>query len=144
LEEPEATLWLKRPGPKLSSVVSTRALVIAGGVGAIYGLLALEAVSPLAIVLLIWAIATLVLAWRVPLRARVVETSASGFVIGFGIVWAIVLERQLATCKPVSCTANDPATDLLYALAFLAPMITLAGGEIGLRALLCRYRGTRA
>jgi hypothetical protein len=124
--------------------VSIRALVIAGGVGAIYGLLALEAVSPLAIVLLIWGIVILVLAWRIPLRARVVEASASGFVIGFGIVWAIVLERQLATCKPVSCSANDPATDLLYALAFLAPMITLAGGEIGLRTLLFRHRGTRA
>jgi hypothetical protein len=144
LEEPEATLRLLRPRPKLSSVVSTRALVIAAGVGAIYGLLALEAVSPLAIVLLIWGIVILVLAWRIPLRARVVKSSASGFVSGFGIAWAIVLERQLATCKPVSCTANDPATDLLYALAFLAPTIALAGGEIGLRTFLFRHRGTRA
>jgi hypothetical protein len=121
--------------------VSIRALGIAGGVGATYGLLALEAVSPLAIVFLIWCIVILVLAWRIPLRARVVKASASGFVIGFGIVWAIVLERQFATCKPVSCTANDPATDLLDALAFLVPMIALAGGEIGLRTWLLRHRG---
>jgi hypothetical protein len=140
VEGHEATLRLTRPGPKLSPIVSIRARVIAGGVGAIYGLLALEAVSPLAIVLLIWGIVILVLAWRIPLRARVVEASASGFVIGFGIVWAIVLERQLATCKPVSCTGNDPATDLLYALAFLAPMIALAAGEIGLRTWLVRHR----
>ncbi len=144
MEEPEATLPLIRPGPKLSPVVSIRALVIAGGAGAIYGLLALEAVSPLAIVLLIWAIGILVLAWRVPLRARVLEASASGFVIGFGIIWVIALERQLVICKPVSCTANDPATDLLYALAFLTPVIALAAGEIGLRTLLFRHRGTRA
>ena len=118
--------------------------MIAGAVGAIYGLLALEAVSPLAIVLLIWAMGILFLAWRVPLRARVLSASAGGFVIGFGIIWVIVLERQFAICKPVSCTANDPATDLLYALAFLAPAIALAAGEIGLRTWLVRHRGTRA
>jgi hypothetical protein len=120
--------------------VWTRALVIAGGVGAIYGLLALEAVSPLAIVLLIWATGILVLAWRIPLRARVVAASAGGFVIGFGIVWAIVLERQLATCKPPSCVATDPMTDFLDALAFLVPVIALAGGEIGLRTWLFTHR----
>jgi len=124
--------------------VGTRALVIAGGVGAIYGLLALEAVSPLGIALLIWAIAILVLAWRVPLKARVVAASAGGFVVGFSIVWAVVIGQQLATCKPPSCIAADPMTDFLYALAFLVPVVTLAGGEIGLRRWLFRHRlGTR-
>lgn len=117
-----------------------RALVIAIGGGAIYGLLALEAVSPLAIALLIWAIAILVLAWRVPLKARVVAASAGGFVIGFSIVWAVVVGQQLATCKPPSCIAADPMTDLLYALAFLVPVIALAGGEIGLWTWLFRHR----
>jgi len=46
-----------------------RALVIAVSVGAVYGLLALEAASPLAVVLLVWVIAILILAWRLPVKA---------------------------------------------------------------------------
>ena len=117
-----------------------RALVIAVGVGAVYGLLALEAVSPVAIVLLAWVIAILVLAWRLPLRATAVAASAGGLVIGFGLLWAAVLGAQLATCRPPTCATADPATDVLYALAFLVPVIALASTEIGLRAWLSRHR----
>ncbi len=117
-----------------------RALVIAIGVGAIYGLLALEAVSPLGIALLIWAIAILVLAWRIPLQARPVAASAGGIVIGFCIVWVVAMGQQLATCTPPTCIAADPMTDFLYALAFLVPVIALAGGEIGLRRWLFTHR----
>ena len=118
--------------------------MIAVGVGAVYGLLALEAVSPVAIVLLAWAIAILVIAWRLPLKATVVAASAGGLVIGFGLIWTDVSRALLASCRPPSCTSADPATDLLYALAFLVPVITLAGAEIGLRAWLSRHRlGTR-
>jgi hypothetical protein len=121
-----------------------RALVIAVGVGAVYGLLALEAISPVAIVLLAWAIAILVLAWRLPLKLTVVAASAGGFVIGFGLLWTAVSGPRLATCRPPACATADPATDVLYALAFLVPVIALAGAEIGLRVCLSRHRlGTR-
>ena len=46
-----------------------RDLVTAVSVGAVYGLLALEAPSPLAVVLLVWVIAILILAWRLPVKA---------------------------------------------------------------------------
>jgi hypothetical protein len=129
---------------RLKTVVWRRALIIAAGTGAVYGLLALEAVSPLAIVLLLWVLGILVLAWRVPLQMLVVAASASGFVFGFGILWAVVLSQQLATCLAPSCTAADPVTDVLYALAFLAPVIGLAGGELALRKwLLGRRRSAR-
>ncbi len=121
-----------------------RALITAVGVGAVYGLLALEAVSPVAIVLLAWAIAILVLAWRLPLKAPVVAASAGGLVIGFGVIWTPVSGVLLATCRPPRCTTADPATDLLYALVFLVPVIAIAGAEIALRAWLSRHRrGTR-
>ncbi len=61
------TVGLQRQAypPRHGPIVWTRALVIAGGVGAIYGLLALEAVSPF----------ILALAWRVPLKARAITAS---------------------------------------------------------------------
>jgi len=74
-----------------SAAMWPRALVIAVSVGATYGLLALEAVSPLAIVLLVWVIAILILAWRLPLKATAVAASVGGFVTGFGLSWAAVL-----------------------------------------------------
>lgn len=121
-----------------------RTLVLAGGVGAIYGLLALEAASPVGILVLLCAIGILVLAWRLPIRAPLIAAAAGGLVIGFGLVWAAVIAQQLTSCKPPSCVAADPMTGELYALAFLVPVIALAGAEIGLRTWLFRRRpGTR-
>jgi hypothetical protein len=117
-----------------------RALVIAVSVGAVYGLLALEAESPLAIVLLVWVIAILILAWRLPLDATALAASVGGFVAGFCLLWAVVLGAQLATCRPPTCSTADLATDVLYALAFLVPVIALASSEIGLRTWLSRHR----
>lgn len=105
-----------------------RALV-AVAVGAVYGLLALEAVSPVGIFLVGWMVAILVLAWRLPLKARVVAASAGGLVVGFGLLWAAVLETQLANCKPPTCVTGDPSTDVLYALGFLAPVIAVSGAR---------------
>ncbi len=124
---------------RLRPIVWPRALV-AVAVGAVYGLLALEAVSPVGILVVGWVVAILVLAWRLPLKARVVAASAGGLVIGFGLVWAAVLEPQLASCKPPTCSTTDPSTDILYALAFLAPVILLASVEIGVRAWLVRQQ----
>ena len=53
---------------------------IAVSVGAVYGLLALEAASRLAIVLLVWVIAILILAWRLPVTATALAASVGGFV----------------------------------------------------------------
>jgi hypothetical protein len=117
-----------------------RALVFAVSIGAVYGLFALEAASPLAIVLFVWVIAILILAWRLPVRATALAASVGGFVAGFGLLWAAVLGTQLATCRPPTCATADPATELLYALAFLVPVIALATAEIGLRTWLSRHR----
>jgi hypothetical protein len=116
-----------------------RAFVIAVSLGAVYGLLALEAASPLAIVLLVWVIAILILAWRRPLSTTALAASVGGFVAGFGLLWAAVLGAQLATCRPPTCSTADPTTDVFYALAFLAPVIALASSEIGLRKWLSRH-----
>ena len=111
-------------------------MAIAVALGSVYGLLALEAVSPLAIVLFIWIGLTLLWAWRLPTDALVFGTSGAGFLAGFATVWALVLGHQLLTCQPLSCQAADIPTDLLYGLAFTAPIYVLAGGAIGLRHLL--------
>jgi len=124
---------------RLRPIVWPRALV-AVAVGAVYGLLALEAISPVGILLLGWVVAILVLAWRLPLRARVVAASAGGLVVGFGLLWAAVLETQLANCKPPTCATGDPSTDVLFALGFLVPVIAVGGAEIGVRAWLLRHR----
>ena len=123
-----------------SAAMWPRAFVIAVSFGAVYGLLALEAASPLAIVLLVWVIAILILAWRLPLKATALAASVGGFITGFGVLWAVVLGAQLATCRPPACATADPATDVLYALAFLVPVIALEGSEIGLRTWLSRHR----
>jgi hypothetical protein len=124
---------------RLRPIVWPRALV-AIAVGAVYGLLALEAISPVGILLVGWMVAILVLAWRLRLKARVVAASAGGLVVGFGLLWAAVLETQRANCKPPTCATADPSTDLLYALAFLAAVIAVGGAEIGVRAWLLRHR----
>ena len=69
-----------------------------------------------------------------------VAASAGGLVVGFGLLWAAVLESQQANCKPPTCATADPSTDVLYALAFLAPVIAVGSVEIGIRALLLRHR----
>lgn len=117
-----------------------RRFAVAAGLGIVYGLLALEAVSPLAIVVLIWVIVILATAWRIPPRPAEMAASAGGLILGFGLLWAVVLRQQLATCKPSSCAAADPMTDLLYVVAFLVPVIGLAAALIGLRFRLSRHR----
>jgi hypothetical protein len=130
--------------PRLEQGMWPRALLIAASVGAVYGLVGLEAASPLAILLIMWAIGTLLLAWRLPSDLRTIAAAAVGFGCGFGIVWAIALGSLLSSCKPPSCQTADPVTDLLYAVALVAPLITLAGAEIGVREWLRRKRvGTR-
>ena len=117
-----------------------RRFAVAVGLGAVYGLLALEVVSPLAIVLLIWVIVILATAWRIPPIPAEMLASAGGLILGSGLVWAVVFGQQLASCKPPSCAAPDPMTDLLYAAAFLVPVIGLAAALIGLRFRLSRHR----
>jgi len=125
---------------KLDQGMWPRALLIAAGVGAVYGLIGLEAVSPLAIPLALWAIGILLLAWRLPADLRTVTGAAVGFVYGFGIVWTVALGNLLASCKPPSCATAGPTTDVLYALVLIAPMIALAGAEIGVREWLVAHR----
>ena len=120
-----------------------RALLIAVAAGAVYGLIGLEAASPLAIPLALWAVGILLLAWRLPADLRTVSAAAVGLVCGFGIVWIIALGSLLASCKPPSCQAADPTTNLLTALALVAPLIAIAIAEIGLREWLSGHRSKR-
>ncbi len=101
-------------------------ILIAAGLGAGYGLWALEAASPLAIPMVLWAIAVLLLVWRVRPTLWLFVACAAAYVIGFGAVWMIALGRLLATCKPPTCQTADPATDVLYAAGILLPVL-LAG-----------------
>lgn len=98
-------------------------ILIAAGLGAGYGLWALEAVSPLAIPMVLWAIAVLVVVWRARPTLWLFAACAVAYVIGFGAVWTIVLGRLLATCKPPNCQTADPATDVVYAAAILMPLL---------------------
>jgi hypothetical protein len=113
-----------------------RSLLIAASVGAVYGLIGLEAASPLAIPFVIWIIGILLLVWRLPANRRTVVAAGVGFVCGFGIVWAVVLGNLLSYCKPPSCKTADPMTDVFTGLALVAPLIVVAGAEIGLREWL--------
>ena len=121
-----------------------RAVFISLALGAVYGLIGLEAASPVAIPLVLWAIGILVLAWRLPADLRTVSAALVGFVCGFGVVWIIVLGSLLASCKPPSCQTADPTTDVVTALALIAPVVALAGVVIRLRMwLVSRRRKTR-
>jgi hypothetical protein len=111
-------------------------IAAAGGAG--YGLLALEAVSPLAVILIMWVAGLLIVTWRLPTTARVLLASAAGFIVGFGVVWTVVFTREMAACRPPSCTAADPTTDIFYALAFLLPVVTLAAALLGLKVTLLK------
>src|ERR1700730_3111854 len=117
-----------------------RALLIATATGAVYGLIGLEAASPLAVPLIIWVVAILVLAWRLPSDLRTIAAAAVVFVCGFGVVWTVALGSLLTRCKPPSCETADPMTDFLFAFALVAPLITLAGAELVLRRWLTTHR----
>ena len=98
-------------------------IAIAAALGAGYGLWGLEAASPLAIPLLLWAVLVLMLVWRMPPRFGLFIGYAAAFVVGFGEVWTAVLGRLIATCEPPSCQTADAATDGFYAAALLVPLI---------------------
>jgi len=113
-------------------------LAVALGLGAGYGLLAFEAVSPVAVALLLWAIVVLVWIWRLPPASPILGVSAAGFLAGFAVVWGGVLGRQFLTCNPPACQAAGPFTDVLYGLAFTVPLILIAALEISVRCLLLK------
>lgn len=119
-----------------------KTLLTAFGLGVGYGALALEAVSPLAIPLLLWLALILILAWRLPLAARALGFGAVAFLAGFAAVWMPVLGYVTATCKPPSCQTADSTTDLFYGLAATAPVILLGSAEAGLRVLRRRRQGS--
>jgi hypothetical protein len=113
-------------------------ILVAAALGAGYGLWGLEAASPLAIPLILWAITVLLLVWRVnPTPALFVAYSAA-YAIGFGAVWTIVLGRLLATCKPPACQTADPATDVVYAAAIVMPLLLAGSALITIRKLALR------
>jgi len=114
--------------------------MIAVAAGAVYGLIGLEAASPLAIPLVLWAVGILLLAWRLPADLGTVSAAVMGFVGSFAIVWIVALGSLLASCKPPSCQTADPTTDLVTALALIAPIIFLSGAVIGVREWLVAHR----
>jgi hypothetical protein len=113
-------------------------ILIAAALGAGYGLWGLEAASPLAIPLILWAIMVLLLVWRMNPTTSLFVACCAAFAIGFGAVWTIVLGRLLATCKPPTCQTADPATDVLYAVAILMPLLLAASSLIAIRHLALR------
>lgn len=115
-----------------------RALAVAFSFGAGYGFLTLEAISPLAIVLLIWLVVMLFWTWRLPLDRQVQGVAASGFLVGFAAVWLPILGHIASTCTPPGCQTTDAGTDLVYAVAFTLPVIVLAAAEAGIRLLLLK------
>jgi hypothetical protein len=129
-----------RDPSRLAADNLVRAFVIAFGLGAGYGILAFEAVSPLALVLLLWLALILIWVWRLPLATRVLGFAAIAFLAGFAAVWLPVLGHIAATCVAPSCQTADAATDLFYAIAFIAPVMLLAGAETGLRMRRLRRR----
>jgi hypothetical protein len=110
-------------------------ILIAAALGAGYGLWGLEAASPLAIPLILWAIAVLLFVWRMNPTLSLFVACSAAFTIGFGAVWTIVLGQLLATCKPPSCQTADPTTDVLYAAATLMPLLLAASALVAIRRL---------
>ena len=117
-----------------------RVLLTAFGLGVVYAALALEALSPLAIALLLWLALILIWVWRLPLTAQVLGLGAAAFLAGFAGLWLPVLGHIAATCTPPGCQTTEPLTDFFYALAFTAPVVVLASATVGLRALRLRGR----
>jgi hypothetical protein len=110
-------------------------ILIAAGLGAGYGLWGLEAASPLAIPLILWAVIVLLLVWRMPLKLGLLVGCPAAFVAGFGAVWTFVLGHLLATCKPPSCQTADPVTDAFYAAALLIPLFIAGSTLVAVRGL---------
>ena len=111
-------------------------IAIAAALGVGYGLWSLEAASPLAIPLLLWAVLVLVLAWRLPPRFGLFFGYAAAFVVGFRAVWTVVLGHLIATCKPPNCQTADVATDVFYAAALLVPVIVAGLALLAVRKLV--------
>ena len=113
-------------------------IAIAAALGAGYGMWGLEAASPLAIPLVLWAVLALLLVWRTVPRFGLFIAYIGGFVMGFGLVWTVVLGHLAATCKPPSCQTADGATDVLYAGALLIPLIAVGSALLAVRRLAAR------
>ena len=113
-------------------------IVIATALGAGYGMWGLEAASPLAIPLVLWAVLALLLDWRAAPRFGLFIACIGGFVLGFGLVRTVLLGHLLATCKPPSCQTADGATDVLYAAALLIPLIAVGSALLAVRRLVAR------
>ena len=111
-------------------------VLIAAGLGAGDGLWGLEAASPLAIPLILWAVMVLLLVWRMPPTLGFFAACAGAYVAGFGVVWTLVLGRLLANCNPPSCQTADPGTDLFYAAALLIPLLVVVSALFVVRKLL--------
>jgi hypothetical protein len=111
-------------------------IVIGAVLGAGYGLWGLEAASPLAIPLVLWALMVLLLVWRMAPQLRLFVACAIAYTAGFGAVWTIVLGQLLATCKPPSCQTADATTDVFYAAAVLLPLLVAASVVITVRQLV--------
>ena|ERR1700682_26489 len=82
-------------------------LLLSASTGVGYGLIGLEAASPLSILLVLWIVGMLLLAWRVPANVKTMAAAGLAFVCGFGIVWTLVLGNLLSQCKPPSCQTAD-------------------------------------
>lgn len=117
------------------SRVYTRVL-LAAGLGAGYGFWGLEAASPLAIPLLLWAVMVLLLVWRMPPKLGFFLACAGAYVAGFAVVWTLVLGRLLASCSPPSCQTADAATDVFYAAALLIPLLVVGSALFVVHKLL--------
>jgi len=87
-------------------------ILIAAGLGAGYGLWGLEAASPLAIPLILWAVMVLLLLWRLPPEFGLLLACGGAYLAGFGAVWTFVVGQFIATCKPPTCQTADAATDV--------------------------------
>lgn len=111
-------------------------VLIAAVLGAGYGLWGLEAASPLAIPLILWAVMVLLLVWRMPAELGLFVACAGSYIAGFGAVWTFVLGRLLASCNPPSCQTADPGTDVFYAAAMLIPILVVGSALFAVRKLL--------
>jgi hypothetical protein len=111
-------------------------ILIAAGLGAGYGLWGLEAASPLAIPLILWALMVLLLVWRMPPEFGLLLACAGAYLAEFSAVWTFVLGQLIATCKPPTCKTADAATDVFYAAALLIPLLLVASGLLAVRKLV--------
>lgn len=124
-------------------VSAVRRLVVSLVLGAAYGLLALKIASPLAVPLTAFIVLLPVLAWRLHYEAPRLASVAATFVVGFAVVWTIVVVPLAIQCQPPSCTwAGASWTFVQGALILLAPAI-LVGGTAAVGRLVTRSRSGR-